>query len=143
MKNYASWFPHEASSHEKHKLDLLIHQLGPEGYGLFWLLLEVLRKQPDFKYPTKLIPSLARKFNTSTQKLSSVITGYDLFEIDELNMFFSPEQILYLQPYLKKSMHASHAAKTRWSRVKQLPKECASNANALHGQCASNASKVK
>jgi hypothetical protein len=37
---------------------ILIEQLGLEGYGIFWMIIETLRDQPGYQYPLILIPAL-------------------------------------------------------------------------------------
>ena len=84
----AYWFSHDSNAKDDPKCVLLIEQLGLEGYGIFWVLVETLRDQPGYKYPLDLLPAIARRFNTSTQKMAAVVNGYGLFEITE-DSFFS------------------------------------------------------
>lgn len=95
-------------------------ELGVEGYGIFFMLLEVLRDQIDFKYPLKDIDLLAEEFGCSEQKLRVVICNYQLFEVDPEEQFFSPKLLLYLQPYLERSRRAIEANEIRWGKHKQL-----------------------
>lgn len=85
----ACYFSHDANAKDDYKCMLLIDQMGPEGYGIFWVLIETLREQKNYKYPLQLVPSLARKYNTTQAKMETVISAYGLFEIDEQNFFFS------------------------------------------------------
>ena len=41
------YFPHEYNAKDDPKCERLIWEMGMEGYGIFWALLEVLRVQPD------------------------------------------------------------------------------------------------
>jgi hypothetical protein len=68
---------------------LIIEQLGCEGYGIFWILVETLRDQKDYRYPIRLISALARKYNTTEAKMATVIKEYGLFKIDKESFFFS------------------------------------------------------
>lgn len=83
------WFRHDSNAKDDPKCILLIEQLGPEGYGIFWILIELLREQPEYKYPLKLLPSIARRYNTSVEKIKTVISAYELFIIEDENFFFS------------------------------------------------------
>lgn len=89
MANNAYYFSHDSNAKDDPKCMLLIDQLGLEGYGIFWILIEVLRDQPEYKYPISLIPILARRYNTTAEKMSTVIKNYGLFNFDEQNNFFS------------------------------------------------------
>ena len=55
------YFPHEYNAKDDPKCERLIWEMGMEGYGIFWTLLEVLRAQPDYTYPVANISIIARK----------------------------------------------------------------------------------
>lgn len=89
MKKDAYYFSHDSNSKDDPKCMLLIDQLGLEGYGIFWVLIETLRDQPGYKYPIELVPILARKYNTSAEKMMLVVEKYNFFQIDNDKNFFS------------------------------------------------------
>jgi len=147
MNKDAYYFPHFSNARHDRKLKRIIKEFGVEGYGIYFMLLEVLREQTDLRYPIKDIDLLADEFNTSEAKIKTIIGSYDLFIIDQEQMFFSPKQAEYLQPYFDKSNRARLAANKRWQEQKQLPEKTETDANAMQMhkqmQCAGNASKVK
>ena len=102
----AYYFSHDANAKDDPKCVMLIEQLGLEGYGIYWVLIETLRDQPDYKYPIILIPALARRYNTTAEKVRSVINSYGLFVVDEDN-FFS----LSLIERMKKFEHKREVAR--------------------------------
>jgi hypothetical protein len=122
MKKDAYYFPHFSNARHDRKLKRVIKDLGIEGYGIYFMVLEVLRDQQDFKYPVADIDLLADEFGTSESKLSVVIKNYDLFEVDEQSNFFSTKQALYLQPYIERTEKARNMARKRWDNVKSQPK---------------------
>lgn len=85
----AYWFKHDSNAKDDPKCVLLIEQLGLEGYGIYWILVETLREQPEYRYPLALIGALARRYNTSAQKVEAVIKGYSLFDTNDEQFFFS------------------------------------------------------
>lgn len=85
----AYWFRHDSNAKDDPKIMLLIDQLNPEGYGIYWILIELLRNEPGYRYPLKLIPSVAKRYNTSHQKMYTVIKDFELFEFDDEDFFFS------------------------------------------------------
>lgn len=85
----AYYFSHDSNAKDDPKCVLLIEQLGMEGYGIFWVLIETLRDQPEYKYPLALIPALARRYNTTTEKVKTVVMQYGLFEIADEEFFYS------------------------------------------------------
>lgn len=112
----AFYFPHYSNARNDRKLRRLMKDLGPEGYAIFFMLLEVLRDQPDMKYPLSDVDLLETEFMTSMVKIQGVINRYDLFEIDKDN-FFSPKLHLYMQPYLEKRERALTAINKRWGKT--------------------------
>jgi hypothetical protein len=85
----AYYFSHDSNAKDDPKCMMLIDQLGLEGYGIFWVLVEILRDQPEYKYPIDLVPIIARRYNTSAEKMKAVVLNFGLFELDEQNNFFS------------------------------------------------------
>jgi len=136
MKKDAFYFPHYSNARNDRKLKRVIKDLGIEGYAIYFMILEVLRDQPNFKYPIKDIDLLADEFGTTDAKLKVVISNYELFIVDANSDFFSIKQIQYLQPYIEKSQRARDAANKRWTDANAY-------ANALQMECPSNATKVK
>jgi hypothetical protein len=95
---------------------LLIDQLGMEGYGIFWILIEVLRIEPEMKYQLALLPILARRYNTSAEKMLAVVSKYDLFKVENNEFFFSES----LQKRIfEKSELSRKAAQVRWEADKR------------------------
>jgi hypothetical protein len=99
MEKDAYYFPHFCNARHDRKIKRVIKELGVEGYGIFFMLLEVLRDQTDFKFPMEDMDLLADEFGTSEQKVRVVICNYQLFEFDDEKKFFSPKMLMYLQPY--------------------------------------------
>ena len=107
----AYWFKHDSNAKDDPKCVLLIEQLGLEGFGIYWVLIEILREQPDYHYPLALIPSIARRYNTSTQKVEAVIKGYGLFATDGEEFFFSESLINRMKPLEEQREQARLAGK--------------------------------
>lgn len=94
--------------------------MGIEGYGIYFMLLEVLRSQTNYKFPKSQISSLVFDFHCSRNKLLRVINEFDLFKIDEENNFYSQRLIDYLQPYIEKSKRARDAINKRWGNTNEI-----------------------
>lgn len=97
----AYYFPHFSNARHDRKVRRVTKELGIEGYGIYFMILEVLRDEVDFRYPMEDIDLLADEFGTSDQKITVVVSNYQLFEVDANSMFYSPKLIDYMQPYLK------------------------------------------
>lgn len=135
-KSQPYYFPHYIGARNDTKLIKIRRLLGAEGYGVYFMILEVLREQNNFRYPMELLPELEFDLRVTHKLLFSVITDYDLFEIDDQNNFFSPKLVEYLTPFLRKSERAKSAAEKRWEEFKNN-----SNANAYANAYAENEGK--
>jgi len=133
MKKDAYYFPHYSNARNDRKVKRLRKELGMEGYGIYFAILEVLRDQTEFKYPIDDIDLLADDMNASEQKVSAVVGNYQLFEIDEDRNLFSPKFNFFLQPYLEKTERARQAARVRWDNSKKD-----ANALQMHSKCKAN-----
>ena len=80
-------FSHDVNSRNDIKIIYLINEMGYEGYGIFWSILELIF-QNDGSIPNdvKLISSLLK---TTEDKIVQVITKYNLFVIED-NKLTSP-----------------------------------------------------
>ena len=136
MSKDCYYFSHDSNAKDDPKIVKLIETLGSEGYGLFWILIETLRDQPDYKYPLDLLPALSRRYNSTFDKIKSVVMDYTLFEIENQQFFFSNSlnrRMMYLNVKREKMKLNALA---RWSK---------SNATAmqLHNKSNPKAMQVK
>ena len=110
MAKDAYYFSHDSNANDDPKCVLLIEQLGLEGYGIYWVLIELLRDQPGYRYPLSLIPAISRRYNTTNEKMKTVITNYRLFEIED-EEFFSLSLMKRMEHLDSKRKQASFAGK--------------------------------
>lgn len=126
MKETQYYFNHDANAKDDPKCMILIDQMGLEGYGIFWVLIETLRNSQDYKYPIAYLQYLSKKYNTSKEKMEIVVKGYDLFEIDEDNYFFSlrlnRSMDYYLEQKVKKSIAGKSGMAKRWQNEQKTNK---------------------
>jgi hypothetical protein len=107
----AYYFSHDSNAKDDPKCVMLIEQLGLEGYGIFWVLIETLRDQPQYRYPINLLPALARRFNTTHDKMKVVVNNYGLFKIENDEFFYSESLIQRMQHFEYKRELARIAGK--------------------------------
>jgi hypothetical protein len=119
MKKDAFYFPHDSNAKDDPKLTLVIDHLGLEGYGIYFVLIEVLRDQNEYKYPILLLPSLARKYATTHEKIKAVVYNYQLFEVDEI-YFKSLSLIERMIPLEKNRQQRKDAIAARWNKQKSI-----------------------
>lgn len=101
MEKEAFYFPHFCNARHDRKIRRLRKELGVEGYGIYFMLLETLREQQDLMYPLEDLDLLAEEFGVSEAKIRTTICNYQLFEVDLEQKFFSPKMLVYLEPYFK------------------------------------------
>lgn len=130
MDKDAFYFPHFSNARLDRKIKRVRKELGLEGYGIYFMILETLRDQENFNYPLKDIDLLADEFGTSEQKIRTVISNYDLFRITDDEHFFSPKLLVFLQPYLEgKEKRRIGGIKGNLIRYKHITKEEAKDLN--------------
>lgn len=134
MKKDAFYFPHDSNAKDDPKCVLLIDQLGCEGYGIYWILIEILREQPEYSYPIALLPSLAKRYGTSFEKIKAVVCNYGLFIIKDDIIFFSESLIRRMKPLEDKRLKNSLAGKESAKRRALKRNERSTNAQHLFNE---------
>lgn len=82
MKKDVYYFSHDANAQDDPKLMKVIDELGMEGYGIFWAIVEKLRNEMEYRLPADVTGSLARRWGTSKEKVDTVIFKYGLFQFE-------------------------------------------------------------
>jgi hypothetical protein len=87
------WFSHDTDAHDDIKLRRVLRKFGPEGYGLFWLLIEILAKEGNGGIDIKRYPiaDLAGDFYTDPlilQKVIDLMVEEGLFDGEKLKRGF-------------------------------------------------------
>ena len=139
LQKDAYYFPHFSNARNDRKLRRIRKELGAEGYGIYFMLLEVLREQSNFAYPLDDIDLLADDLGTSEQKVRTIVANYGLFEVNEREHFFSANLLKYLEPYFQRKNHARIAAKKRWDNeltddAGVMPEHSPSNAGTMQSK---------
>jgi hypothetical protein len=98
----AYYFPHDSNATDDPKVMLLVSQMQMEGYGIYWVIIEHLRNQPDFRSSLKILPALAMRNGSTAEKFQTVTTQFDLFTVEDEGIFYSESLINRMQTYLAK-----------------------------------------
>lgn len=113
MKKEAYYFSHDANAQDDPKCMILIDQLGMEGYGIFWALIEKLRSEKNYELPMTVVGSYAKRWGTSKEKVEAVIKSYGLFIVTD-DLFFSERLKTSM---IEKSEKARQSANYRWGNA--------------------------
>lgn len=127
MRKDAFYFSHDANAQDDHKCMKLIDQLGMEGYGIFWALVERLRNENDYRLPLSVCSIYAKRWGTSKEKVEAVVNIYGLFKV-EGDYFFS-ERLIRSMDY--KSEKGKKAAAVRWKNASAMQVHTGCNASAM------------
>ena len=110
--NKSYYFSHDYAASNDVKILFLRQQLGMEGYGIYWFLVENLA-QAGGLLPMNITPVLAMQMQTNEVKVKAVIEEFNLFTIAE-NGFFSKRLNDHLELRKKLSDKGKIGAALRW-----------------------------
>ena len=133
MTNY---FTHDSNARNSDKLIPLRAKMGAEGYGIYFMLLERLREEPDYT-SVKDYNMLAFDLRVDAAKVKAVVENFGLFAFtDDGKCFYSESFLRRMQVKDEKSEKARASARSRWEK-------CERNANAMRTQEKTDAIKEK
>ena len=135
MKKEAYYFSHDANAKDDPKILQLRMEMGWEGYGLFWALIEMLRNESDHRMRTHY-KSIAFALHTQEDSIKKLINDFDLFAIDG-EYFWSESLLKRMEMKESKSEKARQSAKKRWNQ------ENDANAMRTHSDSNANAMQLK
>jgi Domain of unknown function (DUF4373) len=135
MKKEAYYFSHDSNAKDDPKILQLRMEMGWEGYGLFWALIEMLRNESDHKMRTHY-KSIAFALHTQEDSIKQLINDFDLFAI-EGEYFWSESLLKRMEMKESKSEKARQSAKKRWNQ------ENDANAMRTHSDSNANAMQLK
>jgi hypothetical protein len=142
----AYYFSHDSNARHDPKILSMISVYGMAGYGWYWVIIEILREQEDYKFSiTKehsynaIAMQLYIDCNAAKKFIDDCINEFELF-VSDGQCFWSESLLERMQILADKRRKLSENAAKRWEKQAQKND---SNAIAMQLQCKSNASKVK
>lgn len=118
------YFSHDSDARNDIKMIKLRRELGLEGYGIFWCLIEMLRASPDYRIPTAAVDDIAFELKTTPEKVESIINNFELFNIEK-GSFFSDRLCNAMGVYNQTKQKLSEAGKkgmqVRWNAAGAPP----------------------
>lgn len=110
----AYWFKHDSNARNDEKNIDLRADLGYEGYGIFWALLEFLRDTENYEAEYKP-KRLAMALQAEEDLVRQVIEGYKLFLTDENGKFYSESLKARMKEMDRKREQQRQKANKRWN----------------------------
>lgn len=146
----AFYFSHDSNARHDPKILEMRSVYGMEGYGWYWVIIEMLREQEDYRI--KITKHVYNAFAMQMQCTADAVHSYIDACINEFDLLVSDGEYFWSESLLnrmkvkdEKSQKAKKAANARWQKDSnskgsmQLQSE--SNANAMQTQCEGNAIK--
>lgn len=100
--------------------------LGLEGVGLYWCLIEILYEQGGYILPTQC-RGIAMSLGTSCERIMQLLDGYNLFKKDGDN-YYSEGVLKRLKKRTDLSKVFSESARKRWNKADPMPTHSLPNA---------------
>jgi uncharacterized protein YdaU (DUF1376 family) len=113
--NKSYYFSHDYNSANDVKILFLRQQLGMEGYGIYWFLVENLAQAGGI-LPLNITPVLAMQMQTNEVKVKAVIEEFNLFTIAE-DGFFSNRLNDHLKIRISMQEKGKINALKRWNNA--------------------------
>ena len=141
-----SYFSHDSNARNSDKMMQVRMDLGAEGYGIFFMLIERLREEKEYKSTTNY-KVLEFDLKADSEKIKQVVENYDLFKFTEDGKYFYSDSFNTRMEMMdvraqQRISKAKKAANARWNKdsegteeKKGMLKQCSSNAK----PCSSNA----
>jgi len=114
----ALYFPHDSNATNDPKIMMLIDTFGLEGYGIFWIVVEHLREQPNYRSHLTILKALAKRFGNTPEKFNHVVKNYGLFEIEKDEFFYSKSLMERMEPLERKREIGRASAEKRWKQTR-------------------------
>ncbi len=112
-KKDAYYFSHDANAQDDHKCMHLIEELGMEGYGIYFALIEKLRSEPNYTLPYYVLRLFAIRWRTSQENVEAVVNNFNLFVVEK-DFFFS---LRLKRSMEEKTARALNSINHRWKNT--------------------------
>ena len=153
----AYFFSHDCNARNDPKILALRSVYGAEGYGVYFMLVEILREQPDYKLAVNkyIWSTLAMQMQVEASKLEQIINDCCTeFSENGNTLLVNDGEYLYSASLLRRmgkvddiSNLRREAARKRWEnkpcKTSGKTDGCSDDANALQQQSKENKSKQK
>lgn len=121
-RNETYWFKHDFNARRDQKILEMRSVYGAEGYGWWWMLIEMMRESSDYKLKLSgkyAIPTLAKELDADPDHLQQFIDDciheFELFQSDK-KTFWSPSLMRRMTAYNDVIEKRREAANSRWNK---------------------------
>ena len=114
-KSSAFYLKHDFDWIDDIEFTKLLNEKKIAGYGIYWMLIEKLGQQPDFKLNVSVIPLLAKKYKATKKDVFYVVYETNLFKI-EGKYFFSEVLSKKMEEITKQIKRMSEGGKAGYAK---------------------------
>ncbi len=118
MKKVNNYFPHDFNARNDLKLKKVNMQLGLEGIGLYWCIIEYLYENGGYLTLDEDIDLLAYELRIEKGSILNLIENFDLFR-KQKNKFYSPSVLTRLEAINEKSNINRQNILKRWEKQRE------------------------
>jgi hypothetical protein len=126
MAKEAYWFKHDLNSRNDKKLIKLRMEMGMEGVGLYWCIVEMLYEEGGYLMRTEY-ERIAFEMQSQCERIAKIVETHSLFKMDH-QKFWSDSIIRRLNARAGKSQKARDAANILWEQKRNA------NASETHSE---------
>ena len=140
-KKDAYYFSHDANARNDIKILSMRCDYGLEGYGMYWIIVETLREEKDYKikFNDSNCRALAMQMHSKPEKvhefISDCIDAYELF-VSDGECFWSESLMRRMEKLEETRQKRKEAAAKRWGKTEE-------NASGMQMHSKSNASAMQ
>ena len=116
MKKVNNYFPHDFNARNDIKLKKVNMQLGLQGIGLYWCIIEYLYENGGYLTLDEDLDLLAYELRIEKELILNLIENFDLFK-KQKNRFYSPSVLTRLEAINEKSNTNRKNAMKRWQNI--------------------------
>jgi hypothetical protein len=137
MAKDAYYFSHDSNAHNDTKILSMVCDYGMKGYGMFWVMVENLREQGEYKlkHEKSTWKALSMQMQCTVDEVKKFIEDctyeYALFEMGEDLYFYSNSLNRRMDKYQDIKIKRVEAANKRWSNASAIQEGSKSSASAL------------
>lgn len=131
------YFQHDFNARSSIKLQEVLMDLGVEGIGLYWCIIEQMYEQGG-TLPLRSCKSIAFALHVDSDKVAALIGNYGLFESDDDN-FWSPSVVKRLEENRSLSLKRRQAAMSEKRSARKEATAAGSEAIAEQKSCTCSA----
>ena len=131
MSKDTYYFSHDSNARNDPKILDMISNYGIISYAWYWVLVEMMREQKDFKLKLCKCNAFAMPLQCDQETVEKFvydcINEFELFDSDE-EFFWSNSLIYRMKKVVEKSEKARKSALKRWDNANAMPTQCEGNA---------------